>query len=65
LISLSNQTCHTDNDLLLWYEENKITMFTKKEMLKYNGWAKIGETVNKDDLENVDKENLTISYVKN
>jgi len=65
LISLSNQTCNTDNDLLLWYEANKITMFTKEEMLKYNGWAKIGEVINKDDIENVDKENLTISYVKN
>jgi hypothetical protein len=62
LISLSNQTCNTDDDLLSWYEENKITMFTKEEMLKYNGWAKIGEVVNKDDLQSIDKENLKISY---
>jgi|TARA_B100001093_G_C26685831_1_gene952602 hypothetical protein len=62
LISLSNQNCNTDDDLLSWYEVNKITMFTKEEMLKYNGWAKIGEVVNKDDLQSIDKENLKISY---
>jgi hypothetical protein len=39
-------------------------MFTKEEMLKYNGWAKIGEVVNKDDLQSIDKENLEISYAK-
>ena len=40
-------------------------MFTKEEMLKYNGWAKIGEVINKDDIEKMDLQNLKISYDEN
>jgi hypothetical protein len=65
LISLVNLTCKSDNQLLEWYDNNKITMFTKEEMLKYNGWAKIGEVINKDQIDKVDRNNLKIQYVTN
>jgi len=62
LISLTSLNCETDNQLLKWYDDNKITMFTKEEMLKYNGWAKIGEVINKDQIEKMDRNNLTTHY---
>ena len=31
-------------------------------MLKYNGWGKIGEVVNKDQIDNMDTTNLKTSY---
>jgi hypothetical protein len=40
-------------------------MFTKEEMLKYNGWAKIGEVINKDDIDKMDLQNLKISHDEN
>ena len=65
LISLTDLNCATDEQLISWYDENKITMFTKEEMLKYNGWAKIGEVINKDDIEKMDLQNLKISHDEN
>ena len=65
LISLKELNCASDEQLISWYDENKITMFTKEEMLKYNGWAKIGEVINKDDIEKMDLQNLKISYDEN
>jgi hypothetical protein len=65
LISLVDVTCKSDNQLLEWYDNNKITMFTKEEMLKYNGWAKIGEVINKEQINNIDRNNLKIQYVTN
>jgi len=62
LISLTSLNCETDNQLLKWYDDNKITMFTKEEMLKYNGWAKIGEVFNKDQIDKIDRNNLKIQY---
>jgi len=62
LISLVELTCKSDNQLLDWYEDNKITMFTNEEMLKYNGWAKIGEVINKEQIDNIDRNNLKIQY---
>jgi hypothetical protein len=62
LISLTSLNCETDNQLLKWYDDNKITMFTKEEMLKYNGWAKIGEVFNKDQIDKMDRNNLKIQY---
>jgi len=62
LISLTSLSCETDDRLLKWYDNNKITMFTKEEMLKYNGWAKIGEVINKDEIKNLDMKNLTMLY---
>jgi len=38
-------------------------MFTKEEMLKYNGWAKIGEVINKEQINNMDRNNLKTQYV--
>jgi hypothetical protein len=40
-------------------------MFTKEEMLKYNGWAKIGEVINKEQIDEIDRNNLKIQYVTN
>lgn len=65
IISLADITCNTDEQLLSWYDKNKITMFMKEEMLKYNGWAKIGEVINKKDLPSIDMSNLKMSYAKN
>jgi hypothetical protein len=65
LISITDQTCETDEKLILWHEENKITMFTKQQMLKYNGWAKIGEVINKNDIDNMVWSDPKISYVEN
>ena len=44
------QFCNTDKQLLEWYDKNGIKMFTKQEMVKYNGWAVIGSVINKDAL---------------
>ena len=63
LISLVSLTCKSDDQLLEWYDDNKITMFTKEEMLKYNGWAKIGEVINKEQINNMDRNNLKTQYV--
>ena len=65
LISIVDNTCETDEQLVSWYKENKITMFTKEEMLKYNGWARIGEVINKDDIDKMVWTDPKISYVKN
>ena len=65
LISIVDQVCQTDEQLITWYEENKITTFTKEEMLKYNGWATIGEVINKDDIDNMIWSNPKISYAEN
>ena len=65
LISIVDQTCQTDEQLITWHEENKITMFTKEEMLKYNGWAIIGEVINKEDIDNMIWADPKISYAKN
>jgi len=43
--------CNTDKKLEQWYDKNKIDMFSKEDMLKYNGWSVIGEVVNKDELQ--------------
>tara|TARA_X000000950_G_scaffold287884_1_gene402157 strand:- start:3828 stop:4574 length:747 start_codon:yes stop_codon:yes gene_type:complete len=61
-IALCDGICDTDADLSDWFDQNKITMFTKEDMLKYNGWAKIGEVLNKDDIPAMDQKNLTTSY---
>ena len=65
VISLTDQICDTDERLLEWYDENKVTMFSKEDMLKYNGWAKIGEVINQEQLPNIDRNNLTIDYGQN
>jgi len=65
LISIIDNTCETDEQLVSWYKENKITMFTKEEMLKYNGWARIGEVINKDDIDKMAWTDPKISYVEN
>jgi hypothetical protein len=65
VISIVDQVCKTDEQLISWYEENKITMFTKEEMLKYNGWATIGEVINKDEIDNMIWSNPKISYAEN
>jgi|TARA_R110000851_G_scaffold63319_2_gene145024 hypothetical protein len=62
LISLVELTCKSDEKLLDWYDDNKITMFSKEEMLKYNGWAKIGEVINKEQIDKIDRNNLKIQY---
>ena len=65
LISIVDQTCETDAQLISWYDENKITMFTKNEMLKYNGWATIGEVINKNEIKNMTWNNPEMNYVTN
>jgi hypothetical protein len=64
LISLVDRICDTDEQLLSWHGTNEITMFTKEKMLKYNGWAIIGEVINKDDIVNIDRKNLRMTYAK-
>ena len=59
---LTDSVCASDRELLQWYDNNKITMFTKQDMLKYNGWARIGEVENIEQLASVDKTNLRTSY---
>jgi hypothetical protein len=65
LISIIDHTCETDAQLISWYDENKITMFTKEEMLKYNGWATIGEVINKNEIKNMAWNNPKMNYVTN
>ena len=65
LISIIDHTCETDAQLISWYDENKITMFTKNEMLKYNGWATIGEVINKNEIKNMVWNNPKMNYVTN
>ena len=62
IIMLTDSVCASDRELLQWYDDNKITMFTKQDMLKYNGWARIGEVENIDQLASIDKKNLRTSY---
>jgi hypothetical protein len=62
IIMLTDSVCASDRELLQWYDNNKITMFTKQDMLKYNGWARIGEVENIEQLASVDKTNLRTSY---
>jgi hypothetical protein len=61
-IAKNDAVCDTDRKLSDWFDQNKITFFTKEKMLKYNGWGKIGEVVNKDTIDNMDTTNLKTSY---
>lgn len=62
IISLVDSHCDSDNNLIEWYDREKITFFSKEDMLKYNGWPKIGHVVNKDQIMKLDTNNLTSSY---
>lgn len=46
-IAEGTQYCDTDKKLEKWYDDNKINIFSKQDMLKYNGWPVIGTVVNK------------------
>jgi len=62
LISLVDRYCDSDDELIEWYDREKITFFSKEDMLKYNGWPKIGHVVNKNQIMKLDTNNLKSSY---